>query len=169
MAKFSFLSPRTWFASAGEAVGTALVPQPGTPEAEFALKANEMLVEIGRADPRRLFKGGFSQYNPNELIVRKGISVIDKMKRDEQVKAALAFKKHAVLASGWRIAVPEGMDEDSEPAVTGLETEKGLSPALAPETAATRMIIRNVHFHHVYDWVNRVDGVGVALLIDKIG
>src|SRR5262245_7975527 len=37
------------------------------------------------------------------------------MRRDDQVKAALAFKKHAVITSGWRVSSPEGKNPDWEP------------------------------------------------------
>ena len=37
------------------------------------------------------------------------------MRRDEQIKAAIAFKKHAILAAGWDIVSPKGVDEEWEP------------------------------------------------------
>lgn len=54
--------------------------------------------------------------NPDILIGRKGLKVYREMMRDDQVKAAMTLKKHAVLATGWRI-VPA--DEDS-PRATAL-------------------------------------------------
>ena len=68
--------------------------------------------EVAYADPFRLLPmSGFMQYNPSELIGSKGYRVIDKMRRDEQIKAALAFKKHAVLSTGWEVSAPEDGDE----------------------------------------------------------
>jgi phage gp29-like protein len=74
--------------------------------------------EIAMADPRRLFPGGWiTPYNPSWLVSRKGLRIFDEMRRDDQVKAALAFKKHTILASGWTITSPEGKPKDWE--VTG--------------------------------------------------
>ncbi len=55
------------------------------------------------------------QYNPSSLVGRKGMRIYDEMRRDEQIKAALAFKKHAILAAGWDIVSPEGKPDDWEP------------------------------------------------------
>lgn len=75
-----------------------------------------ILGEIAYADPRRLFPGGFFfPYNPSELVTRKGMGIFDKMLKDDQVKAAIAFKKSMMLSSGWEITPPEGMDNDAEP------------------------------------------------------
>lgn len=103
------LDPRSWFAPSEARM------------AEYAQKKIDALTVImgeqGFADPTRLFGSKPTiAWNPNSLIQRKGYSVIKEMRRDEQVKAALAFKKHAVMASGWRIAVPSGEDEEGEPA-----------------------------------------------------
>lgn len=73
--------------------------------------------EMSFADPSRLFPGGYSlPYNPSELVGQRGLGVFDKMRRDDQVKAALTFKRHTVTAAGWTIKVPEGKDEKWEPA-----------------------------------------------------
>lgn len=46
----------------------------------------------------------FGQYNPDDLQRRKGgLKIYDKMRVDDQVKASLALKVNAVLASGWDI------------------------------------------------------------------
>lgn len=72
--------------------------------------------EISLADPSRLFANfNFSQYNPSLLVSRKGLDVFDSMRRDDQVKAALAFKKMAVLSTGWEVVNPAGRDEAWEP------------------------------------------------------
>jgi phage gp29-like protein len=74
--------------------------------------------EMSFADPSRLFPGGYSlPYNPSELVGQRGLGVFDKMRRDDQVKAALTFKRHTVTAAGWSIKVPEGKDEDWDAAV----------------------------------------------------
>lgn len=58
-----------------------------------------------------LYRGmGFHSYNPDKLVRQKGgLQIYDEMRLDEQVKACLMLKKHAVLASGWRI-VPASQD-----------------------------------------------------------
>jgi len=73
--------------------------------------------EVSYADPHRLFGDRNTQqyvYNPGILVSRKGYVTIDEMRRDEQVKAALTFKKQAVIAAGWSVDAPEGMEEDDE-------------------------------------------------------
>lgn len=71
--------------------------------------------EMAKSDPLGLFSSvGFTPYNPSTLITRKGMKIFDDMRRDEQVKAAMGFKKHAVLSSGWEIVSPEGQAEDWE-------------------------------------------------------
>ena len=78
--------------------------------------------EIAWADPRRLFNKGdlskgawLGQYNPSQLVTRKGLSVFDKMRNDDQIKACLSFKKQALLSGGWTINTPESMaDEEGE-------------------------------------------------------
>ena len=73
--------------------------------------------EVSFADPSRLFPGGWSTpYNPSELVGQRGLQVFDKMRKDDQVKAALTFKQHSVTAAGWSIKVPEGQQDDWEPA-----------------------------------------------------
>jgi len=74
--------------------------------------------EVAFADPTRLYPdptGQFwGQYNPSELVTRKGLTLFDEMRRDEQIKAALKFKKGAVVATGWEIVSPDDKSEDWE-------------------------------------------------------
>jgi len=76
--------------------------------------------EVAYADPYRLFptsvggQGSTYAYNPGILVSRKGYFTIDEMRRDEQVKAALTFKKQAVIAAGWAVDPPEGAEDDGE-------------------------------------------------------
>ena len=56
----------------------------------------------------------FERYNPSELVGRQGLRVFDRMRKDEQVKASLTFKKKAVFASGWEIVSPDDQSEDWE-------------------------------------------------------
>src|SRR5262245_41322392 len=73
--------------------------------------------EVAFADPRRLFPGNapYTTYNPSTLVGVKGLHLFDEMKRDDQVKSALMFKKHAVITSGWQVSSPEGQPKDWEP------------------------------------------------------
>ena len=73
--------------------------------------------ELAYADPRRLFPGAqpFATYNPSTLVGQRGLQVFDEMRRDDQVKAALAFKKFACLSTGWQVQSPEGKDPNWEP------------------------------------------------------
>lgn len=73
--------------------------------------------ELGRADPWRIFDTSFPAYNPSEFISTRGYRTIDAMRRDEQVKAAMRYKKHAVLSTGWQITSPEDQPKDWEPTV----------------------------------------------------
>ena len=50
-----------------------------------------------------LFLKDMEAYNPDALIRRKGLSVIDEMMRDDQVKASLTLKQTAPISGGWTI------------------------------------------------------------------
>src|SRR3990172_7216626 len=73
--------------------------------------------EVAWADPSRLFSGSekIQQYNPSLLLTRKGYQLIDKMRKDDQVKVSLKFKKHAVFSTGFDIIAPDGTPKDWEP------------------------------------------------------
>ncbi|HFD31311.1 MAG TPA: DUF935 family protein [Gammaproteobacteria bacterium] len=43
----------------------------------------------------------FRRYNPDDLIGRKGVLIYKRMMTDEQVKAALRFRRNSVTARGW--------------------------------------------------------------------
>lgn len=58
--------------------------------------------------------GSWTVYNPSELISRRGYAIIDKMRNDEQIKAAMTFKKRTVNSSGWEVSSPEEEAEDWE-------------------------------------------------------
>jgi len=73
--------------------------------------------EIALADPRRQAVAGWPTfpYNPSALVSRRGMRVFDAMRLDDQIKAALSFKKGAVLATEWQVHPPEGEEKDWEP------------------------------------------------------
>lgn len=53
-------------------------------------------------------------YNPDELTIRKGLDVYTKMLNDDQVKACLNIKKHAVLSTNWHIEPSSNDEEDKQ-------------------------------------------------------
>ena len=57
--------------------------------------------------------GDFEHYNPDALIYNKGTFIYDKMLTDDQVKAVVEFKKHAVLSRDYYFDIESG--EDGEP------------------------------------------------------
>lgn len=71
--------------------------------------------ELAMADPLRLFgPEDFPKYNPSDLVTRKGLEIFDQMMNDDQIKAALTFRRHAVIAAGWSVESPDGRPEDWE-------------------------------------------------------
>lgn len=72
--------------------------------------------ELAVFDPYRMFRGAMpTPYNPSALVSRQGLSIFDRMRIDDQIKAAMAFKKLAVLASGWEITSPQDRPPEWEP------------------------------------------------------
>lgn len=72
--------------------------------------------QLALVDPYRLFGGkGITPYNPSALVGIKGLRVFDRMRADEQIKSALAFKKHAILAAGWDVVSPDGLEDEWPP------------------------------------------------------
>lgn len=67
--------------------------------------------EIAVADPRFGFgySGFYTQlrYNPDDLIQRHGLKIYNRVRQDEQVKAALWIKKLATIASGIEIVIED--------------------------------------------------------------
>ena len=70
-----------------------------------------LMREIAVADPR--FGFGFGNfytrvnYNPDDLIAKKGLKIYSQMRNDEQIKAALLTKKLGAIAAGWEIIVDD--------------------------------------------------------------
>lgn len=54
----------------------------------------------------------FVYYHPSDLVRQKGLRVFTDMRRDDQVKGAMGFKKLAVLSSGWSIKPADGEAEN---------------------------------------------------------
>lgn len=71
--------------------------------------------EVAIANPRMWVMGQMHAFNPSALITRKGMQIFEEMRKDDQVKAALWFKKLAAVSSGWEILSPEEQDENFPP------------------------------------------------------
>ena len=54
------------------------------------------------------------QYNPDELVGKKGLAIYRKMMLDDQVKAAVYAKIMAVLSTGYEVDEPEVSDAETE-------------------------------------------------------
>lgn len=66
-------------------------------------------------DPSRLLANWKQPaYNPGWLATRKGLQIVDTMRRDEQVKAAYKFKVDTAIGTGWEIVSPAGEEYDWE-------------------------------------------------------
>lgn len=89
---------------------------------------SELSGEILFADPLRLYSGDFLRYNPSVLVTKHSMRIFDKMRRDDQIKAALTFKKNAVLSSGWEVVSPQDQDEDWEVSELVRENFRELTP-----------------------------------------
>lgn len=55
--------------------------------------------------PQELITGGYKlyPYNPDDLVVKKGLEIYDEMKKDDQVKPALFIKKLGRLSGKWQV------------------------------------------------------------------
>lgn len=79
----------------------------------FQNEAKPIMGEIAWADPWHLIPNNvFMVFNPDILVTRKGMQIYDRMRQDEQVKAALQFKKMAAIGTGWKIDVPADQPDD---------------------------------------------------------
>ena len=92
----------------------------------ISLEYQQEMEEAAWADPLNLFPGQIYQYNPSHLVGVKGLRIFNQIRRDDQVKAALQFKKHALISTGWTIKSPEGKPDDWEPTVFVEEQLKAL-------------------------------------------
>ncbi len=82
--------------------------------------------EVALANPRMWVMGQMHAFNPSALITRKGMQIFEEMRKDDQVKAALWFKKLAAVSSGWEIVSPEGKDENYKPTIFAKKQLGGL-------------------------------------------
>ena len=57
----------------------------------FEEKSRLDFAETAWADPTRMWRtaDNFITYNPSALVTRKGLDIFDKMRQDDQIKAAL--------------------------------------------------------------------------------
>lgn len=72
--------------------------------------------ELALANPQGLFAGmSLSPFNPSELVSRRGLELFDRMRMDDQVKAAINYKKLAIISADWEVVSPPGQKPDWEP------------------------------------------------------
>ena len=69
----------------------------------FAHRPTQMAEEVAISDPTLAWNERSQPYNPSALVTAKGLEIFDRMMRDDQIKAAIEFKRHAVVAAGWRV------------------------------------------------------------------
>jgi len=64
--------------------------------------------EVSYSESSLYTAGDFKRYNPDDLIGRKGYDVYRKMLRtDEQIKAAVRFRRNAATSRGWGFKFPD--------------------------------------------------------------
>src|SRR3990167_11539606 len=94
---------------------TSVFPGLASTFAPPAPSRTDLQKALAYVDPSRLLGSwNIAPYNPSWRVTRKGLSIYDQRKRDEQVKAALKFKKDSVLAAGWEVVSPGDQEEDWE-------------------------------------------------------
>jgi SPP1 gp7 family putative phage head morphogenesis protein len=93
-------------------LGFAAAP-PANGQPNNVSNMQRMLSPILYANPR-IQTTSTVAINPSVLIQRKSFRIFDQIRLDEQVKAALTFKKLAVLSTGWLVESPPGQPEDWE-------------------------------------------------------
>jgi SPP1 gp7 family putative phage head morphogenesis protein len=81
--------------------------------ASAAPSKSDLRTPVLYANPRVAATETFIR-NPSLLVASKSMTVFDKMRNDDMVKAAMALKKQFVIASGYDVCSPEGMPEDWE-------------------------------------------------------
>ena len=79
-------------------------------------KTKEKLVlgEISINTSSMFTRGKMPAFNPSGLVTRKGMVIFDQMRVDDQIKAAMSFKKFSILSTGWEIISPKNQPEDWE-------------------------------------------------------
>lgn len=74
-----------------------------------------LLQDMAYRDPTGQFSNWRgSPFNPDLLVQQKSLDIFDKIRLDDQARAALSFKKLAVTAPGWTIQSAQGVGEDDE-------------------------------------------------------
>lgn len=74
-----------------------------------AMTKQQLTGEVAHSSPYLLYArygGPAEAYNPSTLMAKGGFRLIDEIRRDDQVKAALNLKKLAVIAPGWTVETP---------------------------------------------------------------
>jgi SPP1 gp7 family putative phage head morphogenesis protein len=80
---------------------------------EFVEKA-PMMDELSSSKTDFWREYGIQEYNPDELVTKKGMTVLHKMRHDDQIKAVSATKKYARLSTPWKIHPASESVEDGK-------------------------------------------------------
>lgn len=80
---------------------------------EFVEKA-PMMDELSSSKTDFWREYGIQEYNPDELVTKKGMAVLHKMRHDDQIKAVSATKKYARLSTPWKIHPASESVEDGK-------------------------------------------------------
>jgi phage gp29-like protein len=70
--------------------------------------------ELAVNDSMYYSKYNIRPYNPDDLISRKGMQIIDRMRTDDMIKASLTLKKFATLAPNFKIIPASNSEEDKD-------------------------------------------------------
>ena len=70
--------------------------------------------ELAVSDSQVYSKYNIIPYNPDDLISRKGMQIIDKMRTDDMIKSSLTLKKFATLAPNYKIIPATNTPDDRE-------------------------------------------------------
>ena len=70
--------------------------------------------ELAVNDSMYYSKYNIRPYNPDDLISRKGMQIIDRMRTDDMIKASLTLKKFATLAPNFKIIPASNSDQDKD-------------------------------------------------------
>lgn len=113
------LDPRTWFKKQSTAptdVATPVAPMPAADDPTDAPKQLDTIVSMERPQFGNM-GGAWQRINLDTLVSKKTLTIYDTMRLDEQVKAAVTFKRDAILSRGWTFEFdPDSKLSDAEKA-----------------------------------------------------
>lgn len=91
------------------------VPSPQVAQVPKVAELTPKVSELAWAFPSLVYQlADFPRYNPDELIGRKGYAIYKKMMLDEQVKAAVWFRRGAITSRDWYFELKDTKLSDDE-------------------------------------------------------